>query len=125
MRHAAVVADYERIGVVESARLGRIGDALGVTHFLQVRCSYLSEGVLGSSLFDDHELRTDERQELTAIARLWADRGGAPVWEAVGRTWSETGEFRTRREPYELVTDLVISLVEAMPVEGVAVASSR
>ena len=57
------------------------------------------------------------------MARLSARAGGGPVWEAVASSVSQTGEFRTRREPYELVVELVFSLVGSMPVRGPAYAA--
>lgn len=113
--YAALLADYERTGVVESARLARISDALDVDHFLQLRASYLREEFLDTVLFED-DVETEDRQVLLVVARLWGSAGPAPLWEAVVRTTSETDEFQHReRRLDELANELVSKLAEWIP----------
>lgn len=123
--YAAAMSDYELTGLVESDRLERIADALGATHFLQLRGSYFREEFLSHDLFDYESVVTEERQQVYAVARLWGAGGGGPVWEAVAHTSSETSTFTHGREPFELVAELVVSLVDRMPVRALAVDAVR
>lgn len=113
--YADLVADYARVGVVEASRAEEVARALGVTHFLQVRAGYDSDDVLRPDVFGSHATHVEGRQEIVAVARLWSHDGGEPVWEAAGRTTSQAGEFSSRRHPFELVADLVRSLVARLP----------
>jgi hypothetical protein len=113
--YGALLADYERTGVVESARLAGVTEALGVDHFLQVHASYLKEEFLDPVLFED-DVVTEDRQVLVVVVRLWGSAGPGPVWEAVVRTTSETDDFQHReRRLDELVYDLVSKLAESIP----------
>ncbi len=116
--YAGLLSDFERTGVIESARLGRLTDALGVTHFLQIRAGYASEDFLEPGILDNHATYEGTRQQLVAVARLWGPGGAGPVWEAVARTRSQSGQFWRGRDPSELVGDLVASLVKRMPLGG-------
>ncbi len=113
--YAALLADYERTGVVESARLARISDALDVDHFLQVHAAYVRERFLDTELFGQ-DVASERRQVLLVVARLWGSAGPGPVWEAVVRTSSETDDFQHRERGFdELVGDLVTALAEWIP----------
>lgn len=114
--YARLVEDYERAGAVDPARSRRIIDALGVTHFLQVRVGYRHEVVLDPDLWSD-DLSPEDWQEVVAIARLWGPGSVSPEWEAVITTWSRTGEFTVgRRSPHELVTELADSIAARSPI---------
>jgi hypothetical protein len=123
--YAALMDAFDRTGVVESVRLERIASTLGVTHFLQLRGSYLRENFLDPYLWED-DLMREERQVLVVVARLWGTTGGGPLWEAVAKTRSETSEFGTeRREPHELAADLMMSVVDRLPLVPVEGAGGR
>jgi len=115
--YAALLEDYDRTGVVERKRIADLTDALGVDHFLQLRATYLEEEFLDTELFDDEELTTEDREVLAVVVRLWAADGGAPVWEAVVRTRSETGslDFRTAGRD-ALIVELAEVLGERLPI---------
>lgn len=115
--YALVLSDFARTGVVESSRLGRVADAVGADHFLQVRAAYFREEFLDRELFG-HELDQEERQVVTALARIWTDSGPGPLWEASVETRSETDDFTTRRKFNDLVLELVAAIMYEMPLAG-------
>lgn len=116
--YADLLEDYERTGVVEAHRLGRVTDALDVDHFLQVRAAFLRENFLDRGLFDREDVRTEERQVLAVVARLWSGRGSKPEWEVVIRTRSQTGVFTRRRRVDELVGEVIGALADRVPVRA-------
>jgi hypothetical protein len=122
---ASLLADYERTGVADAMRVASVTRALGVTHFLAVRVGYESERRMPPfTNFDRTQgINSERRQAMVAVARLWSEGGAGPLWEAVAHTDSETSWRTTARRPFELVADLVVSLVEHMPLADRAAVS--
>lgn len=121
--YASLLADFDRAGVVDPDRLDELLDVVQATHFLHVRTEYsaqrseeVTSNLDGSPLF-----YSTKHQVVLVVARLW-ESGNAPNWEAVVRSESQPGPFSRHRQPSELVESMVSSIIETIPLAGVATA---
>ncbi len=124
--YASLLADFERAGVVDPARVDRLLAAVGASHFLHVRAEYsaLGDEEVTSNLDGSPLFYSTTHQTVLVVARLW-ESGNTPSWEAVVRSESRPGPFSRDREPAELIESMVASIVETIPLTGAATASAR
>jgi hypothetical protein len=119
--YAALLADFDRAGVVAPERLEQVRAAVGATHVLHVRLKYSArdaQEVYPNA--DGNQLHYSTKHQVASyVARLW-ESGTGPHWEASARSESKPGLWSKDRKPTELLQSLVTSLIGAIPLAGQA-----
>ena len=116
--YASILSDYDMAGVVDPGRIEALVHALGVTHLLQLRVGFDSEGLQRATtlLSDDPLFYDTKHQSLLAIARLWGPSGTGPSWEAVVTSQSQAGPLSRDRDPIDLVDSLILAVANRLPI---------
>ncbi len=114
--YAEMLKAYASTGILDRARLKKLGDAIGARYFIQPRLINFRQNqstrfsAFGLTLFKTHE------SEIKVYIELWDADTGTVVWIGVADTNMASEKLMARPIPFEEVAKYAIAnLIKQMP----------